>query len=237
MLQRDARRFYKKVETREGPAGWQVLLDGRLLRTPAKTSFFLPSGALAAAIAEEWEAQEKKLDASSMPLTSLAFSALDLVKPQREQVVEELSDYAGTDLLCYRAAHPAALVERQHATWQPLLDWASLSLDAPLSVTEGIAALEQPAASLAALRRAVESHEDFALTALALAVRTSGSLVIGLAMSHGRLDATAAFEAAELEQTYELEVWGADAEAEVRRQDLLEELALCERFLSLLREG
>lgn len=237
MMQRDAKRFYQKAEAREGPAGWEVHLDGRPLRTPAKGSFLLPSAALAAAVAAEWEAQEDKLDAATMELTSLTFSALDLVKPQRREVIEELADFGGTELLCYRAAHPAALAKRQRDVWQPLLDWASLTLDAPLSVTESITAIAQQAGSLRALRRAVESHEDFSLTALALAVRTSGSLVIGLALSHGRLNAKAAFEAAELEQTYELEVWGADAEADARRRHLLEELALSERFLGLLREG
>ena len=237
MVLRDAKRFYKRAEAVEAPGGWQILLDGRSIRTPAKTAFYLPSGSLAAAIAEEWEEQEERLDASSMQLTSLAFSAVDLVMPKRQEVVEELTDFGDTDLLCYRASHPAALVQRQRDTWQPLLDWASLSLDAPLGITEGIAAVEQPQASLLALRRAVEGHENFSLTALALAVRTSESLIIGLAMSHGRLNAAAAFDAAELDQTYELEVWGQDAEANARRQHLLDELAISERFFELLREG
>lgn|SRR5690625_2126533 len=237
MESRDAKRFYKVAEAVEQPGGWQIRLDGRPIRTPAKTTFSLPSASLAAAIAEEWDAQDEKLDAASMQLTSLAFSAVDLVMPQRRDVVEELTEFGRTDLLCYRASHPGALVERQRAAWQPLLDWASLTLDAPLSITEGIAAVEQPRASLQALRRAVESHETFSLTALALAVRTSGSLIIGLAMSHGRLNAAAGFDAAELDQTYQLEVWGEDAEANARRQHLLDELALSERFFELLREG
>lgn len=236
MLQQPVRRFYREAAAVAGEEGWELRLDGRAVKTPARQPLRLPRAALAEALAAEWAAQGEKLQPAEMPLTALTFTAVDLVRPRRAELVAEIADYGGTDLLCYRAAHPPELVERQRALWQPLLDWAALALDAQLLVTEGVTAVEQPAAALQALRGAVEAEDDFALAALATSVRASGSLVIGLALAQGRLDAEAAFAAAELDESWELERWGEDAEAAKRRAGLLSELQACERFFALLRE-
>lgn len=235
-MQPQSKRFYKAATAKQTPGGWQVQLDGRPVKTPAKAAFLLPNAALATAAAEEWQAQGERVDAHSMPLTSLAFTAIDLVAAQRAQLAEELADFARTDLLCYRVEYPESLVMRQNEQWQPLLDWAALQFDAPLVTTCSLSVVEQDAASLTALRRAIERHNDFELAALATVVRLSGSLVIGLAISHAHIDAVAAFETAELDQTFELERWGDDAEATAQREALKQELAACERFLELLRQ-
>lgn len=236
MLQQPVRRFYREAAAVAGEEGWELRLDGRAVKTPARQPLRLPRAALAEALAAEWAAQGEKLQPAEMPLTALTFTAVDLVRPRRAELVAEIADYGGTDLICYRAAHPPELVERQRTLWQPLLDWAALALDAQLLVTEGVTAVEQPAAALQALRGAVEAEDDFTLAALATSVRASGSLVIGLALAQGRLDAEAAFAAAELDESWELERWGEDAEAAKRRAGLLSELQACERFFALLRE-
>jgi chaperone required for assembly of F1-ATPase len=236
MSQGDLRRFFKETAVaREDDGSFTVRLDGRSLRTPAKRQLAVEREALAAAIAEEWQAQGEKLRPESMPLTALVCTATDLVSGQRDKVVGELADFAGTELLCYRAEAPGDLVSRQQALWQPLLDWAALTYDAPLTVTTALLACDQPAASLSALARAVAAHDDLALSGLASAVQSSGSLIIGLALSAGRLDATAAFEAAELDETYNIEQWGEDAEAGKRRAALRAELAAVERLFRLLQ--
>ena len=227
------RRFYKAV-TVQPAAGHQVLLDGRPVRTPAKKPLDLPTAALAAAVAEEWAAQGEEIRPQTMPLTQIACTALDLVCERREAVIEELADFAGTELLCYRADRPRDLVERQQQVWQPLLDWAALAHDASLRVTSGVVAVEQSSAALRALRQAVAGHDDMALSALAAAVRATGSLVIGLALAAGRLGAEDAFEAAELDESYSLEQWGDDKEAQFRRDALKAELAATRRFFDLL---
>lgn len=228
-----SRRFYKAVTVVPEAGGHLVRLDARPLRTPAKAPLATPSAALSEAIAEEWRAQGDKIDPAGMPLTALACSAIDLVRAKRGETVEELAGFAEHELLCYRAPHPEALVERQKAAWQPLLDWAALNLDAPLAAGTGLQ-IEQPAEALAALRRAVERHDDWRLTGLALAVRVSGSLVVGLALAAGRLDAAGAFEAAELDESYSIEQWGEDAEAAKRRAGVMAELDAAGRFLRLL---
>ncbi len=234
------KRFYKEakpVELAEPAAGGHgVVLDGRAIKTPAKAAVVLPKRALAAAVAEEWAAQGEQVVPASMPLTSLVCTAIDVVAPRHDEVAAELAGYGETDLICYRAGEPAELVSRQTASWQPLADWAAQELDAPLAVTSGLRAVPQPAPTLAALKRAVAAHGDFELTALASAVQAAGSLIVGLALSRGRLSAEAAFEAAELDATYQMELWGEDEEALQRRAAIRADMAAAERMFELLRD-
>ena len=230
------KRFYREARAAACAGGFSVRLDGRDIRTPSKSPLMLPTIALAEAVAEEWAAQGARVEPATMPLMSLACTAIDQVAPNRAAVVGELMSYAGSDLLCYRAEHPEALVARQVAHWQPLLDWAARDLDAALRVTRGIRHEPQSEDALAALRAAVEALDDFSLTALDSATRTSGSLVVALAFQRGRLDAAAAFAVAELDSTFQIEQWGEDPEAARRRAAVLADLAAARRFLDLLSD-
>ena len=230
------RRFYRRATAEAATGGgFAVALDGKPLRTPAKAPLTLPSRALAQAIAAEWNAQGEKIARTSLPLTGLANAAVDLVAPRRAAIVADLAKYAETELLCYRADQPPALVERQQRLWQPLLDWAALRFDAPLRVSVGVLPLAQPPASLAALAAAIDAHDVPALTALDLAVRASGSLILGLALSESHIDAETTFAAAQLEESFEIERWGVDEEQAQRRAALSADIALAERFWTLLR--
>ncbi len=228
------KRFYEEVGIAPVEGGFEVRLDGRPLRTPGQAPLILSGEGLAEALAEEWRAQGERIEPASMPLMSLACTAIDQVAAARAQVVEALLAYGGADLLCYRAEHPAPLVARQAETWQPLLDWAALELDAPLKVGRGIVHEAQPEAALGALRRALEALDDLSLTALDCAVRASGSLVVALALQRRRLDAEAAFEAAELDASFQIEQWGEDPEATRRRDAVRADLAAARRLFDLL---
>jgi chaperone required for assembly of F1-ATPase len=230
------RRVYKLVETRPVETGWGVFLDGRPLRTPAKRELAVPHERLAAAIAEEWDAQDIDIRPDRMPLTRLAATALDHTATARDRIVAEIANYASTDLVCYRAEGPPKLVARQHATWQPLIDWAAGRYDAGLAVTAGILPQPQSPASLKAFVAAVAALDDFRLTALQAATGACGSLVIALALLESRLDAEAAFTASQLDETFQIEAWGEDAEATQRRARLAEDIRATARFLELLRE-
>jgi chaperone required for assembly of F1-ATPase len=210
-----------------------VFLDERCLNTPAKVELKLPNLELAEAIAEEWRGQGEKLKPAAMALTQLANTAIDRVGPQRGPAIEELLAYAGSDLLCYRAETPPALVERQQARWQPLLDWLARHHDAPLMAHTGIIHRPQPDASLAALRRHLEALSDFTLAGLCEASQTSGSFVIALALAEGRLDAEEAFELAELDAGFQIERWGEDYEAADRRLRLRLDIQHIHRYLVL----
>ena len=176
------KRFYRKAVAVAAAKGYIVKLDGKTLTTPARTELGVPSRALAEAIAEEWQSQSVTLSPLSLPLTRLACTAIDRVAPLRDEVAAEIADYAATDLLCYRAAEPPALAARQHAMWQPLLDWAEQRFSARLAITHGIVPIAQAPAALAAFRRTVAGHDAMTLAALHLLTASCGSLVLGLAV-------------------------------------------------------
>jgi chaperone required for assembly of F1-ATPase len=228
------KRFYRTAEPVQRAGGHGITLDGKLIKTPGKLDLVVPNKALAAAIAEEWNAQEEEVRAATMPLTRFATTAVDRVATQREVIVRQTANYAATDLVCYRAAHPPALAARQQAVWQPLIDWAVLRYDAPLSVTTGVIPTKQSAASLRAFAAAVAEQDDFALTALHVATAACGSLVIGLALVEGNLDAAGAFAVSQLDESFQIEAWGEDAEQAARRRALAADIHAAARLISLL---
>jgi chaperone required for assembly of F1-ATPase len=229
------KRFYQQAGIVPAAVGYGVALDGKPVKTPAKQLLVVPNAALAAAIAAEWEAQLGEIRPAQMPLTRLASTAIDRVTPQREEIVQQIADYAGTDLVCYRTVHPPALAIRQHAVWQPLVDWAVVRYDAPLGITAGVFPKPQPEASLRAFAAAVAERDDFALAALHLATGACGSLVIALALIEGCLDAAEAFSASQLDESFQIEAWGEDQEQAKRRVALAEDIAAAALFISLLR--
>jgi chaperone required for assembly of F1-ATPase len=229
------RRIYREVRVAPAGGGWGILLDSRALQTPARAPLALPRRALAEAVAAEWEAQVERIVPATMPLMRMAATTIDRVVPQRSQAAAEIVGYAGTDLVCYRADRPAELVQRQTVLWQPLLDWATLRFDAPLLVVTGIAPKPQPPAAIAAIKSAVESLDPFWLTALHGATTACGSVVIGLALVEQRLDAEGAWQASQLDETFQIENWGEDPEAAARRRDLRRDIDAVSQFMHLLR--
>jgi len=228
------RRFYKTVAAVKSAAGWNVTLDGKVLRSPAKKDFNLPTESLARAIATEWDAQTEHVRPLAMPLMQLAATAIDRVGGDRARIIVELVGYAGTDLICYRAAEPPSLVEREAQAWDPLLAWLRRRYDVALVPTNGIVAVTQPPATMEALSRVLEGHDDFALAALATLIQTAGSLVIGLAVAEGEITAEQGAHAAQLDELYQTERWGEDKEAVERRIAQLAEMVAAHRFLDLL---
>jgi chaperone required for assembly of F1-ATPase len=230
------KRFYKQTATDRGEGGWRVLLDGKPMRTPVKSVLVVPTEALAEAIAAEWGAVPDKgeIDVARLPWTRLAATGLDRVASQRAKVIEDTAKYAASDLLCYRATDPVNLVKRQHETWQPLLDWAAARYGARLAVASGTTFVAQPPDALAALRAAVAAHSDLALSALYNLTHIAGSLVIALAVSERHVSAGQAFDAAQLDELYQIERWGEDPIATERHNGIRRDIEAEARFLALL---
>ena len=188
-------------------------LDGRPVKTPAKTLLVVPTEALAQAIAAEWDAQQGEIKPDTMPYTRTANSAIDKVAVQFDDVATMLSAYGGSDHLCYRATGPEPLVARQAAAWDPLLAWAAQSLDLHLTVTAGIMHVAQPEAALARATALVAALNPFQLAAFHDLVALSGSLVLALAVIHGRLDPDTAWRLSRIDEDWQIEEWGEDEEA------------------------
>jgi chaperone required for assembly of F1-ATPase len=229
------KRFYKEVAaSAAADGGYTVLLDGKAVKTLKRAVLTLRNLPLAEAIAGEWRAQGETLDTQTMPLTRLAFAAIDVVTPERERVTEQVLKYAESDLLSYRAEDPPELVVRQAHLWDPLLDWAAETYGARLKVGSGIPHVPQPPEAIAELKQAIARYDEFELAGLHTATTITGSLILALAFAEEEASAEEAFAAATLDEIFQAEKWGRDTEAEKRRRHLLFELTAVERFLRLL---
>jgi chaperone required for assembly of F1-ATPase len=231
------RRFWKEAGVAETPDGLIIALDGKPMRLPGGPPLCLSNRALADAIAAEWQAaggtKGGEMDFSHVPLTRLAGTAQERIAPDPGPVVDALAKYGESDLLCYRTDAPHALAEREAREWQPWLNWAALSLDAPLHSTVGVMHVKQNATALAALRHVLAAQNANVLAGLGVAVPALGSLVLGLALAAGRLTAAQAHDLATLDERFQEELWGADEEALARRRLIGADLAMAERFMVL----
>ena len=231
-----AKRFYQHVTTdTEGGEGAALKLDGKPVRTPGNAALRLPTRALAEAIAEEWRAQGERIDPLSMPLTRIANSTIDGVVGREGAVIDDIMAHAGSDLLCYRAPAPEGLVKAQETHWDPVLGWAKTTLGAPLFLAEGVAHVAQPEASLGRLREALLGGDAFSLAALHVMTALTGSALLALAVAQGRLTPEAAWEAAHVDEDWQISQWGEDAEAAERRKNRRRDFAAAARTLALAR--
>ncbi len=227
------KRFWREARVVERLGGFAISLDDRPVRTPGKRAMVVPTRVLAEALAGEWDAQGDAVDPSGMPLTRLANSAVDGVVLRRDQVIEDVARHGATDLVCYRASDPPELVERQSAGWQPVVDWIAAEFGIRLEIVSGVVPAAQPRATLGSIHATVSAFGDFPLTGLHAATAACGSLVIALALAHGRLDAAAAWSLSQLDETYQIERWGEDAEGSGRRARLLADIEAASRFMAL----
>lgn len=219
------KRFWTDTSVTPAGDGFAVALDGRPVKTPAKAELILPSSGFAEAVRAEWDAIEELIDPRTMPFTRTANAAIDKVAVQHAEVADMIADYAGTDLLCYRADAPAELRARQDAGWDPLLDWARETYGARLDVTSGVMHLAQSETALAPLRKRVHEAGNFELAALHDLASLSGSLVIGLAVTERVQPDDALWSLSRIDETWQEEQWGKDdeasAQAEIKRQAFL----------------
>jgi chaperone required for assembly of F1-ATPase len=210
------RRFYDKATAAPAADGFSVALDGKPVRTPAGRVLGAPHLDLAQAIAAEWDAQGNVIDPAKMPLTRLANAVIDGVRDHAGAVAAEIKKYLASDLVCYRATSPRGLVERQARHWDPILAWAGEALGARFFLAEGVIHVAQPEASLAAAAAAIPA-DPWRLGAVHAVTTLTGSALIALALARGRLTADAAWQAAHLDEDWNIEQWGRDESARERR--------------------
>jgi chaperone required for assembly of F1-ATPase len=233
------KRFWDTAAVGLTEKGHSILLDGKPMRLPSKAHLIVGPPRLAQAIAEEWQTAggEKggEMSFKDTPLTRLAGTALERIAPDPATTIDGIARYGETDLLCYRAEAPQKLVHHQHTHWQPWLDWAALTHDAPLRVTSGVGYIKQHHDSISALRRAVAALDVDALAGLGIAVPALGSLVLGLALAAGKIDADTAYRLGALDELFQADQWGDDYEAVDRRTSMLSDIVLAARYIDLTR--
>jgi len=230
------KRFYKQVAVIPGTeSGFVVALDGKPVRTPSRQELGVPNADLAAALAAEWEAQTDTIDPATMPLTRMINTAIDAVATAQEEVFEEILRFAGSDLLCYRAEAPDALVAREAELWDPHLDWAA-NMGARLVLSQGIVHVEQPAEAIRAVAVLLRRYATpLQLTALHTMTTLTGSLILALALAEGRAEPSEIWDAAHVDEDFNIAQWGEDHEAAARRAKRLIDFEAANLILSAHR--
>lgn len=227
------KRFWTEVEV---VPGFGIALDTRPVRTPGRTPLNLPTRALAESVADEWRRVESEVDPRAMPLTGLANAAIDRVAPDPGAFAAGLARYGESDLTCYRADGPLALVARQAAAWDPLLDWARGRYDVHFEVTRGVMHVSQPAATIARLGDAIAARAPFELAPLSIVTTITGSLVMALALAERAFGADTIWAAAQVDEDWQTEQWGEDTLAAQARDGRRAEFDAAVRFLAALRD-
>lgn len=228
------KRFWKDVTVEREDGGWGIKLDGRPVKTPARVALAVPTQALAAAIAEEWRSVGERIDPRATPLTGLANAAIDRVAPQRQAFADGLARYAEADLACYRAEGPTGLITRQEESWDRLLAWGRRRFDVDFATTTGLTHVTQPAATVERLAHEVSALDAFRLAALSPLVTIGGSLVGALAVLEKAMTAEQVWDAVSLDDQWQLERWGSDADAEAALENRKRDFLAAARFLELL---
>ena len=229
------KRFYKEVSCDACKDGFAVLLDKKQIRTPAGRELLLPVRDLAETIANEWQVQNKDIIPSTMPMMQMAATAIDRVGQNREEMTARLLSYADHDLLCHRAAYPQKLRQWQDSLWQPTLDWLRKRYDIHLNVTDTLVSVEQPLQSKECFAVIIDALDEWNFIGLQSTSLASGSLVLALALLEGELASEQVFEAAELETSWQIEVWGEDEELTSRRNSVKQELISISEWFRLIQ--
>jgi chaperone required for assembly of F1-ATPase len=210
------KRFYAGVGISEKAGGFGITLDDKPVRTPSRRMLVVPTPEIAEFIAEEWAAQKEVIDPTTMPITRLANSVIDAVADRTEAVADDIAKYFHSDMLCYRAAHPEALVAREAEHWDPVLFWAAEALGAHFILAEGVVHVRQPDQAVAAARAALPA-DPWAIAALHMVTTLTGSALLALALLRGALDEDQVWAAAHVDEDWNIEQWGVDEEVAARR--------------------
>lgn len=228
------KRFWTSAEAISEGDGWAVRLDGKPLRTPGRQALVVRSEELARAIAGEWNSVEETVEPGAMPLTGLANAAIDRVAPDPGAFAAALARYGEGDLACYRAEGPRELRARQESRWDELLAWARRRFDVDFRTTCGIVHVDQPPATVEQLAHAVAALDAFRLAGVSPLVTIGGSLVAALAVLERALTPAEAWDAVSIDEQWQLEQWGSDAEAETALENRRRDFMAAARFLELL---
>lgn len=231
-----ARRFYEKVSVAEADSGFIVRLDAHELKTPAKKPLILPTLELAQNVADEWQAQDTEIDSYAMPTMRLVSTALDRVAEVPDETAKAFAAYGMSDLLCYRAENPDRLVKKQADAWDPLLDWVQIRFDISFEVTQSVVPVSQPVDNEARLI-AIAGDDVFRLTGLAHMAAILGSAILAIAVDEAHIDAGKAYELAFLDDLYQIDEWGADAEAVDRLDKIALDIRHASGYLSALKQA
>jgi chaperone required for assembly of F1-ATPase len=224
------KRFYKVVGV---TAKLEISLDGRIVKTPLKVPLVLPTRALAEAVAAEWDAQKEYVNPGTMPLTKLANTAIDRAISERPSIAAEILEFAGSDMVCYRADKPGSLVSLQTQYWDPVIAWAQDTLGVKFAAVDSVMHITQSRDAMQAVRAHVDGLDAFAFTAAHNLTTLTGSALLSLMLASDGISSQRAWLAANVDEDWQISTWGHDDEAETRRAGRLNEFSACVMFIKL----
>lgn len=226
------KRFYKTVSIGETDGGFAVLLDGRPVKTPAKKQLAFPKKPIAEIVAGEFEAQRNVIDPKTMPATRLSNTAIDGVAEDPQSIVEDMLRFASNDLLCYRAGRPQQLVDNQNAAWDPVIDWVRRTIGADMVLAEGVVHVDQKPEAIAAIGARLRNFSDpFSIAGLHVMTTLTGSMLLSLVVAEGFMTAEAAWDAAHVDEDWNVSQWGRDSEEAARRSSRRAEMMIAANFV------
>ncbi|MEP2235650.1 MAG: ATP12 family protein [Alteripontixanthobacter sp.] len=231
------KRFWSEVTAVKVDRGWQIMLDGRPIKTQGGAEQIVPSAPLAEALADEWHLQGPnkgdEIDPAGFVLRDMADYAIDHIRPDRTGAIAKLLAFADTDTLCYRADPEDALYRKQQEVWEPLVADFEQREGVALTRVSGIVHRPAPQETLAKLRARLETLDDFTLAAVQPLASLSASLCIALSVLEPGADIDTLWNAANLEEEWQADLWGRDEEAEEARAKKRAEFAQAARFAAL----
>lgn len=235
------KRFYKDVTINNAGAGWEILLDGRAVRTPSKSTLIAPAQNFAEAVAAEWRAQQDLIDPETMPLTQILTTTIDHTIAARDDITANILAYLNTDLVFYRTVEPPVLAARQAAAWDPWVEWLSTRCGAALATTTALAALVQPQAAHDYARGRVAAMDIWRFNITQMTTAISGSLILAIAFADGDLDADGVFNASQVEEQYRSELYnealhGLDPQLERKQAGIRRDLSALQSVRAMTKE-
>jgi|TARA_R110002126_G_scaffold3263_2_gene18610 chaperone required for assembly of F1-ATPase len=234
------KRFYKNAEyTQDEHGHFNIALDERPIKTPAKSALTCRSEALAKAVCLEWNAQQEKILPHTMPVTQYCYTALDYIPKNRDEIIKTILNFLDTDLTCYRAETPTKLVQQQAAAWDPFLVWFKNQFSYSLQTTTGLSALKQDGAAHKAVHVHVHSLSDEQLAIAQALTAACGSLIMALCFVKGDAKKDAVFTASFVEELYQGAIYdedryGIDPTQDKQRARLNSDLDAAQIYLSTL---
>ncbi len=229
------KRFYNDVATDGRDTMFVVLLDGREVKTPGKSTLMVSTQPLAEAVADEWKAQDENIDPKTMPFTQIACTAIDRISGHRSEIEELIANYIDTDLLSHRVDSPSDLARMQNDVWQPYLDWLLSRYDLSIAVTTSILPMSPDPMAHQRIRQILATFDDFELAVVSIMTQALGSVILALAVVEGGKEAKDAAMASQLDERYQNDRWGVDLEDAQRLEDLIADVSAASTFLTLHR--
>lgn len=203
------KKFYKAVTITHDTDGYDVNLDSRKLKSPSGLVVKLPTESLANAVALEWDSQQDSLKFHTMPMTNLAFYAVD--KPngdQKSSLVDICMNFLETDTILFHSDEPPGLADYQLQEWGPIINWVKKRYQVELNYTKSFIPPHMPQDTIDVFEKLLMSYDFWSVTGFERLIHTLKSLILSVALVDRHLTVEEVVSLSRLEQEYQISKWG-----------------------------